>query len=109
MKIELALVDSDSRRWRGLIKVDGEVYGVTLFPGSATEEWRAVVEMGAFVELSEGAPLHKAIEKAVKEFNEPRDEDNKELLTLLKEISKDPNLLEELRRRGRSNHGEQGH
>lgn len=63
-KIELALFDADTRCWKGLTLIDGELFKVNLFPGSATEEWQAVLMTGAFVELTPGNKLTQAIERA---------------------------------------------
>ena len=113
MKIELALVETDERRWMGLVKVEGEVYKIVLFPGSATTEWRAVAMTGAFTGIEENSRLYEPIRKAVEEFNEVRDEMKDESARyeerMLKELLEDPNLIEELKkRRDRSIDGGQG-
>lgn len=65
MKINLALFNAE-RTWRGLTMIDGEMFKVTLFPGSATQPWEAELRVASFIELDEEKPLYKAIEK---EFN----------------------------------------
>jgi len=67
MKVELALFDVE-KVWRGLVKVDGELFKVYLFPGSATKEWEAVLMSGDFVECSPKNKLTQAIEKGYGEY-----------------------------------------
>jgi hypothetical protein len=64
MKIELALSHIESRAWKGLCLIDGELMKVVIFPGSATEEWQAEIQPHLFVELTDGNKLKDAIERA---------------------------------------------
>jgi hypothetical protein len=66
MKIVLSVVDD--RRWQGLVDIDGEIYKVTIWPGSATEEWRALLQTSAWVELDEGKVVD-AIVKAKERYD----------------------------------------
>lgn len=67
-KIELALFDADTNIWKGLTLIDGELFKVNIFPGSATEEWNAVLMTGAFVELTWESKVTQAIERAYDEY-----------------------------------------
>ena len=61
--MKILISTSDVRMWQGLVQIEEEVYRVTLWPGSATEEWKALLQPAAWVELSEGK-VKKAIEEA---------------------------------------------
>jgi hypothetical protein len=66
VKIVLSVVDD--RRWQGLVDIDGEIYKVTLWPGSTTEEWKALLQTAAWVELDEGK-IPNAITKAKERYD----------------------------------------
>jgi hypothetical protein len=62
MKIALSVVDD--KRWQGLLQLeDGEIWKVTLWPGSATEEWRALLQVAVWVKL-DSPKIMRAIEEA---------------------------------------------
>jgi len=89
MKLALSFVDAS--RWKGLLEDDkGDIYKVTLFPGSATEPWHAVIESGGWVELEEGK-LTEAIREAFQSQIYSAQED-----ALLKAIQSNPDILEEI-------------
>jgi len=96
-KIELALFDADDRRWMGLTLIDGELFKVNIFPGSATQEWSAVLMTGAFVELTGGDKLTQAIERAYDEYSrvgQPLTRSEVDKLTEL--VASKPEALEEI-------------
>ena len=67
MKIALSVVDD--KTWKGLLQLDdGEIYKVTLFPGSATTEWKATLQVAAWVEL-DSEKIIKAISEAKERFD----------------------------------------
>jgi hypothetical protein len=66
MKIVLSVVDD--RRWQGLVEIEDAIYKVTLWPGSATEEWKALLQTAAWVELDEGK-IPNAITKAKERYD----------------------------------------
>lgn len=62
MKLFLSQVDTT---WKGLVDIEGETFKVTLLPGSATEDWKAVLEVGGWVELSSDGKIADAIRTAL--------------------------------------------
>jgi len=97
MKIELALFNTDERKWEGMVMVEGELFKVTIFPGSATEEWKAVLMTGAFVELTPENKLTQAIEVAYGEYNKPYQTlKRSEVDELAKLVAEKPEMLEEI-------------
>lgn len=97
MKLFLSQVDSHS--WRGLVDINGETFKVTLFPGSATKDWEAVLEIGGWVELSDDSKLTQAIEKSYTLWNliEPAAPHNKpQAQEILEALKTHPELLEDI-------------
>ena len=77
--------------------MDGELFKVTLFPGSATEEWKAVLMAGAFVECTPTNKLAQAIERAYDEYSkvcQPLTRDEVDNLTEL--VAGNPEALDEV-------------
>lgn len=62
MKLLLTIIESTC--WKGVVEIEDELFKVTFFPGSATEEWRAILQPTAFVRLTQGGELEKAISRA---------------------------------------------
>lgn len=99
MKIELALFDTDTRAWRGLTKIDGEMFKVHLFPGSATKDWEAVLMTGDFVELTPENKIVQAIKKAFDDYNKVSQPLTRlEVDKLAKLVTDNPDALEEIMR-----------
>jgi len=99
VKVELALFDTDSRVWRGLVKIEGELFKVHLFPGSATKEWEAVLLTGAFVECTPNNPLTIAIEKAFEDYINLRQPlTRSEIDSLVELVNDKPEILEEIKK-----------
>jgi len=93
MKLFLSQVDSHS--WRGLVDINGETFKVTLFPGSATTDWEAVLEIGGWVELSDDSKLTLAVSSAYKSWQKmeqpiPHTQEQ----ALLEALKEHPELLE---------------
>ena len=50
------------RAWgRGLVEIDGEMYKLVLFSGSATEEWTAQLQPILFQEIEEESKIGRAV------------------------------------------------
>jgi hypothetical protein len=65
ISLSLTMIDD---RWVGLCKIDGDFHKVILIPGSATSEWRALLQPTLFIELTEGNPLTVAIKRSYDEM-----------------------------------------
>ena len=91
MKIVLSVVDD--RRWQGLVEIEGEVYKVTLWPGSATEEWKALLQTAAWVELDGEDKISKAIQIAKKDY----ESGTVSILDLMKAARADEPLMAKIR------------
>lgn len=89
MKLFLSQVDSHS--WKGLVEIEGETFKVTLFPGSATKDWDAVLEIGGWVELTPDTKLIQAIERSLIDWERGVPPQEQAILEALKEH---PELLE---------------
>ena len=95
MKLFLCVVTD--RRWQGLVDVEGEVFKVNLFPGSAVKDWEAVLEVGDWVDLTPDSTIVRAIERAKKswdEFTIPPTMLQEEII--LRAIQERPELMEEI-------------
>ena len=96
--MKLFLSQVDSRSWRGLVEIDGETFKVTLFPGSATTDWEAVLEIGGWVELSDDSKLTQAIysaytsdqQRGEQPISKPQEQ------AILEALKEHPELLEEI-------------
>ncbi len=66
--MKLLLSHCETNWWKGLVETGEGLFGVTLFPGSATKPWTAVLECKGWVELTEGSPLITAIQAALGEM-----------------------------------------
>jgi len=99
MKIELALSDVETRRWKGLCLIDGELFKVILFPGSATTDWTVQLTPTLFVECTPENKMTVAIEKGYKmwEIGEVVSSED-EFRVMLKAINEHPEMLEEIRK-----------
>ena len=88
MKIALSVVDD--KTWKGLLMMDdGEIYKVTLWPGSATEDWRALIQVAAWVEI-DSEKIIKAISEAKERYDKGMMESPTiEIVELMKVIQKD--------------------
>ena len=67
MKIEIVICSATQNNYKGLVRVSdlpNEVWKVTVWEGSATQEANAVVERAAWVELSEGK-IRDAVRRAL--------------------------------------------
>jgi len=105
MKIVLSVVDD--RRWQGLVEIEGEIYKVTIWPGSATEEWKALLQTAAWVELDEGKIL-RAIMEAKKDYDgESTIMDKVDIVELLKVARGDETLMAKIREVMESGQGEE--
>jgi hypothetical protein len=95
MKLALVMVDD---LWKGLVEIEGELFKVTLWPGSATTEWKASLQPHLFVELTEGQPIANAIEVAKKRLGQdvtqiPSTPPEADLLRMVRD---NPELLKEI-------------
>ena len=96
-KIELALSDGgDHNVWKGLVKVDGELFKVNLFVGSFTKPWGAMLMQGAWTDCTPGNPLTTAIERAYQEWILCQHLTRDQLDDLLNLSMKKPEILDEL-------------
>lgn len=96
MKIELDLF-SAGRTWRGMTLIDGNMFKVTLFPGSATQEWGAELGVSTFVELDEEKAIFSAIKRAYEGYINlshglTQDEENR----LVELIENNPEAMREI-------------
>jgi len=67
--VKIALSVVDDKTWKGLLMMDdGEIYKVTLWPGSATEDWKALLQVAAWVEL-DSEKIIKAIGEAKERYD----------------------------------------
>lgn len=93
MKLFLSQVDSHS--WKGLVEIEGETFKVTLFPGSATKDWEAVLEIGGWVELSDDSKLTQAITQAYTSWQQGEQPISKpQEQAILEALKEHPELLE---------------
>ena len=83
----------DDRRWQGLVEIEGEIYKVTLWPGSATEEWKALLQTAAWVELDGEDKISKAIQIAKKDY----ESGTVSILDLMKAARADEPLMAKIR------------
>jgi hypothetical protein len=97
MKIELALSAVESRVWKGLTMIDGELFKVSIFPGSATTDWEAEVAPHLYVECTPGNKMTEAIERAFKIWEIRRDVSEDEFRMMVRVINEHPEMLEEIR------------
>ena len=98
--MKMMVIVVESRRWLGLVDIEGQVYKFTLWPGSATEEWRALLQPATWVELSEGK-IPRAISEAKKVYDvgpepEPQGDSLEELYLRLKMDESKKDLLAEI-------------
>jgi hypothetical protein len=56
---------------RGLVEIEGEMFKVTLFSGSATEEWSAILQPTTWIEVEDDDKIGRAI---LREKNKPPEE-----------------------------------
>ena len=93
MSVRLFLSHIDDRYWKGMVDVDGETWKVTLFPGSSTKPWSAVLESGGWVELTPDSPIIVAIQIALDEW-QTQPIHPSPLINKIKDIS--PDVLEKI-------------
>ena len=64
--MKLCLTHIDDRKWVGVLEKEGDFFKVTLFPGSATTDWEAILQPTLFQSLTST----KLIEAIDRSFNE---------------------------------------
>jgi nitrogen fixation protein FixH len=97
MKVELALSVVEGRVWKGLTLIDGELFKVSIFPGSATTDWDAEVVPMTYVECDPGNKLAEAIERAVKMWELREKVPEEDFRVMIRVINEHPEMLEEIR------------
>jgi hypothetical protein len=97
MKIELALSAIEERVWKGLTLIDGELFTVSIFPGSATTDWDAEVAPMTYVECTPGNKMTEAIERAFKMWEIRGRVPEEDFRVMIEVINEHPEMLEEIR------------
>jgi len=97
MKIELALSMVERRVWKGLTLIDGELFAVNIFPGSATTDWDAEVAPMTYVECTAGNKMTEAIERGFKMWELREKVPEEDFRVMIKAINEHPEMLEAFR------------
>lgn len=72
MNIKIVLGESSQdNRWWGLVEIDGEIYKVTLWIGSAVKPTTALLQTAAWTELTEEGSLFQPIKEAYDQYHHP--------------------------------------
>ena len=83
-------------RWFGLVRIEDRIFKVTLWPGSATKEWEALLTETTFVELTPGGKIEKAISLEWRKWKLGEQLPEDDYRKMLMVINEHPEMLEEI-------------